>query len=670
MDDKDLLALLDPQQREVATYFSGPLCVRAGAGTGKTRAITYRIANGVRQGAMNVNNILAVTFTSRAASEMRVRLRALGVGTVQAHTFHAAALHQLRYFWPHAVGGQLPGITAQKFSLVAQAASSIGIANDKALIRDILTEVEWAKVSMIPAEAYPEHARTASRGQIPGADPGKIAEIMARYEDIKTSANTIDFEDVLLLLIGIMLDRPDITRAIRQQYRHFVVDEYQDVSPLQHRLLQLWLGDRRSLCVVGDVSQTIYSFAGASSLYLANFSQEFRGAKEVELVRDYRSTPQIVAAANKVISADRSYGAVNLISQLPSGRPVAWHSYGDDEAEGVGVAGQISQLILDGVDPSDIAILYRTNSQSVHFETALNSRGVPFQVRGSEEFFSRREVREAMLALKSMGRRPDIALDEVVRAVASQYGWAPRAPQGEGALRERWEALDMLVKMADEFSRGNHGGLGEFVAELFERAEAKNAPTSHAVTLCSLHAAKGLEWEHVFLVGMSEGLMPISLAKRQEQVAEERRLLYVGITRAKMNLSISYATNARAGKAGRSVSRFLMDLWPREEKAVSLRTSYRRRKKEEEERFSQEHPEDQELFDTLVRWRKSVAQAQDKKAFTIFVDATLRQISIEKPTTLSALGRIKGVGSTKLASWGEAVIGIVQASMRGENGVK
>lgn len=664
MDDNDLLAFLDPQQREVATYFSGPLCVRAGAGTGKTRAITYRIANGVREGAMNVNNILAVTFTARAASEMRVRLRALGVGTVQARTFHAAALRQLRYFWPHAVGGQLPGISAQKFSLVAQAATSLGVPYDKALIRDILTEVEWAKVSMIPAEAYPQNAKTSARPAINGVEAAQIAEIMARYEEIKTSANTIDFEDVLLLLIGIMLDRPDITRAIRQQYRHFVVDEYQDVSPLQHRLLQLWLGERRSLCVVGDVSQTIYSFAGASSLYLANFSKEFRGAKEVELVRDYRSTPQIVAAANKVISADRSQGAVNLISQLPSGRPVAWHAYGDDEAEGEGVAAQISQLILDGVEPSDIAILYRTNAQSVRFESALSGRGVPFQVRGSEEFFSRREVREAMIALKAMGNVGSGDLSEVVRGVASQYGWAPTAPQGEGALRERWEALDMLVKMADDFARGHHGGLVEFVAELFERAEAKNAPTSHAVTLCSLHAAKGLEWEHVFLVGMSEGLMPISLAKRLEQVAEERRLLYVGITRAKTHLTISYATNARGGKPGRSVSRFLMDLWPKEEKAISTRTSYRRRKKEEEASFAREHPEDQELYATLVRWRRSVAEAADKKAFTVFVDATLREISIEKPTTLSELGRIKGVGATKLALWGEAVIGIVKASMQ------
>ncbi len=662
--DYDLLSHLDSEQRAVAENLSGPLCVRAGAGTGKTRAITYRIAHGIRVGAFAASNVLALTFTSRAAGEMRSRLRDLSASGVSAHTFHAAALRQLSYFWPTAIGGQIPAIAEHKLGLVSQAAANVGLSTDKVTVRDLAAEIEWSKVCLITPEQYVACAEAAGRSEVSGYNFSDIVGLLRAYEEVKTARGVIDFEDVLLLLVGILLDRPDITRMIRAQYRHFVVDEYQDVSPLQHRLLQLWLGDRKDLCVVGDVSQTIYSFTGASSRYLANFTQEFPGATVIELVRNYRSVPQIVAAANEIIAPDASVGAVHLVSQLPSGRPVSWKEYTDDEAEATGIAEEIAHLRERGIPLSSIAILYRTNAQSAHFEATLASAGIGYQVRGAERFFSRREVREAMVAMRSAARSGmEGSLSENVRSVLRQGGWRDVPPQQTGAVRERWEALAALLTLAKEMEDARGAGLGEFVAELEERAQLQNVPQLDGVTLSSLHAAKGLEWEYVFLAGMSEGLMPISLAKAEAEVAEERRLLYVGITRAKTSLEISYSTSRGGGHSSsggkRKLSRFLEGVWPHPEKPLSRSTSYRQRRAEEAERFTQEHPEAVELFDELVAWRRAVAEEIERPAYTVLHDSSLRAIAVIKPVTLAELGRIRGVGATKLAAWGESIVGII-----------
>ncbi|MCF2706599.1 ATP-dependent DNA helicase UvrD2 [Arcanobacterium haemolyticum] len=657
--ENDLLAHLDPDQRRVAETLVGPLCVRAGAGTGKTRAITYRIAHGVRTGAYAPGNVLAVTFTSRAAGEMRSRLRDLGVGGVSAQTFHAAALRQLSYFWPTAVGGKIPPIVEHKLALVSQAAATIGLSTDKVAVRDLAAEVEWSKVSLVAHEKYADTAIQAGRTEVAGHSPAEITQLLRAYEEIKTERGVIDFEDVLLILVGILLDRPDITRAIRQQYRYFVVDEYQDVSPLQHRLLQLWLGDRKDLCVVGDVSQTIYSFTGASSHYLAEFTREFPQANVVELVRDYRSSPQIVTVANEVIAPDQSEGAVHLVSQLPSSVPVQWHEYGDDTGEADGIAAQILELSKQGVPLREMAILYRTNAQSVQFEEALSRAGIGYQVRGSERFFSRREVREVMVALRAAARAGvEGSLSENVRTVLRQSGWRDGAPEQAGAVRDRWEALNALLNLAKEMENARGASMLEFVHELEERAQLQNAPEVEGVTLSSLHAAKGLEWECVFLAGASEGLIPISLAKGDSGIAEERRLLYVGITRAKQHLHISYASS-NGNRATRKVSRFLRNVWPQPEKPVSRTTSYRKRREEEKEKFAREHPDDLELLEALIQWRARVAAEIDRPAYTVLHDTSLRAIAVAKPATLAQLGRIKGIGATKLAAWGNVILAVV-----------
>ncbi|WP_253905694.1 ATP-dependent helicase, partial [Arthrobacter sp. H5] len=558
--DQRILAGLDDEQRAVASTLTGPLCVLAGAGTGKTRAITHRIAYGVHTGVFKPQQVLAVTFTARAAAEMRTRLRDLAAGGVQARTFHAAALRQLQYFWPQAVGGALPALVDHKAQLIAEASRRLRLSTDRATIRDLAAEIEWAKVSMLTPDSYA--AAAAGRVEPAGLDFTTVTRIFAAYEDLKVDRNVIDFEDVLLITVGILQEDEKVAATVRAQYRHFVVDEYQDVSPLQQRLLDLWLGDRSELCVVGDASQTIYSFTGATSKHLLGFTARYEGAEVVKLVRDYRSTPQVVHLANSLLSArtaeaGRNRGAttwstpLELIAQRPTGPEPTFTECSDDEAEAADVARRIGMLMESGVPASEIAILYRTNGQSEAYEQALASAGIGYQLRGGERFFARREVRDALLQLRAGARTADDdAVPQLVRDILASLGYSREAPQGSGAVRERWESLAALVSLADELHGARSAGgftLQDFVAELEERAAAQHAPTLQGVTLASLHSAKGLEWDAVFLVGLSEGLMPISFADTPDAVDEERRLLYVGITRARIHLALSWSTSRTPG---------------------------------------------------------------------------------------------------------------------------
>lgn len=651
----ELLEHLDERQREVAANVNGPMAVLAGAGTGKTRAITYRIAYAVRSGQHDPRNILAVTFTAKAASEMRSRLRDLGVGNVQARTFHSASLSQLRYFWPNAIGGFVPEIRESKMPLVSQAAASLGMAVDRISVRDLAAEIEWSKVSLIAPDEYVKRAEAEGRPHVADYSHAEIASLIKAYEEVKAERAVIDFEDVIIILIGIMRDRPDIANRIRQQYKHFVVDEYQDVSPMQHRLLQLWLGDRRDLCVVGDVSQTIYSFTGASARYLEDFTKDYPRARTVKLNRDYRSTPQIVELANAMIEPIRSPASVELVSAMKSGRPVHFDEYADDADEAANVAGKILSLRESGMPLSEIAILYRINAQSVEFETALAQAGIAFEVKESERFFNRREVRDAMVALRAVARGPQHDdLPEMVEDTLRVMGWRPEAPEA-GAAKERWESLRAILKLAQDVWDKRKASISEFVAELEERAELGNEPTTNAVTLSSLHAAKGLEWSAVFLVGMSEGLMPISHAKTSDDLAEERRLLYVGITRAREDLFLSYATGNR-GRANRKLSRFLDEHWPVPE---SRTTRSRRRSRDAKNNWAKDNPNDVPLFEELRTWRLEKSQATGKPAHVILHDVTLREIAEKKPRDLAELGRVRGIGTRKLTDYGLEILTIV-----------
>ena len=681
-----LLDALDPDQRQVAEHLEGALCVLAGAGTGKTRAITYRIAYGVAVGAYQPTQVLAVTFTARAAGEMRSRLADLGVVGAQARTFHSAALRQLTYFWPTAIGGRRPEIETFKGRLVGIAAHRLGLSTDRALIRDLSAEVEWAKVTMTLPEDYAQQTAALRRDPPGGLEPATVAQVLAAYEEAKTERGVIDFEDVLLLMVGILLDREDIADQVRGQYKHFVVDEYQDVSPLQQRLLDLWLGRRRQLCVVGDVSQTIYSFTGATPDFLTGFTARYAGARTVRLSRDYRSTPQVVSLANRVLSRSRRgggapalpAGAVELVAQRPSGPAVRFEAYDDDVAEAAGVVEHVGRLRSSGVPLSEIAVLYRTNSQSEVIEQALSGAGIGYLVRGGERFFERDEVKRAMVILRAAARteRADLTGDvgADTRMVLGREGWSERPPAPRGAVRERWDSLNAIVELADELGSRRGADLDGLVAELGERAAAQNAPTVEGVTLSSLHAAKGLEWDAVVLVGASEGLLPISLAEGPAAVEEERRLLYVGVTRAREHLVISYARARNAGgRASRKPSRFLDGIWPtgggpapqRGRSASSRSSRSSQSPKERARRAAAEFEADNDpatiaLFEALRAWRAGVAKERSRPAYTVFADTTLRSIAVVKPGTLPQLSLIHGVGAVKLQEYGADVLYVVR----------
>ncbi|WP_328763597.1 MULTISPECIES: ATP-dependent DNA helicase UvrD2 [unclassified Streptomyces] len=693
-DSADAVLLgLDPEQREVATTLRGPVCVLAGAGTGKTRAITHRIAYGVRSGQLMPASVLAVTFTNRAAGEMRGRLRTLGAGGVQARTFHSAALRQLQYFWPKAIGGEVPRLVERKIQLVAEAGARCRIRLDRGELRDVTGEIEWAKVTQTVPSDYPAAALKVGR-EAP-RDMAEIAQIYGTYEQLKRDRGMIDFEDVLLLTVGILQDRHDIAEQIRTQYQHFVVDEYQDVSPLQQRLLDLWLGERDSLCVVGDASQTIYSFTGATPDHLLNFRTRYPQATLVKLVRDYRSTPQVVHLANGLLSQAKGRAAehrLELVSQREPGPDPVYAEYPDEPAEAEGVALRIRDLIAAGVPAGEIAVLYRINAQSEVYEQALADAGVPYQLRGAERFFERGEVQKAILALRGAARSGgnDPLLDDVVelgsqvRAVLSSTGWTTEPPAGSGAVRDQWESVAALVRLAEDFARSRPGAtLADLTVELDERRAAQHAPTVQGVTLASLHAAKGLEWDAVYLAGLTDGMMPITYAKTDEQVEEERRLLYVGVTRARHHLTLSWAlSRAPGGRPSRRPSRFLNGLRPGSaapggraggtaERAP--RTRGRRgpalcrvcgktltEAGELKLMRCDDCPSDMDegLYERLREWRAGQAKDQGLPAYCVFTDRTLVAIAEAAPSEEGELSMISGVGRRKLDRYGADVLAI------------
>lgn len=660
MPADDILDALDPDQREVATALHGPVCVLAGAGTGKTRAITHRIAYGVRVGAFNPQSVLAVTFTARAAGEMRQRLRALGATGVQARTFHAAALRQLSYFWPQVVGGQVPQIVEQKAQLVGRAARAAGLSVDRLAVRDLASEIEWAKVSLVGAEDYAQVSASHGRPAPAGIERVLVADVMRAYEEAKTDAVVLDFEDILLLLADMIGRHHEVGDQIRRQYRHFVVDEYQDVSPLQQYVLDQWLGGRRELCVVGDPAQTIYSFAGASPQHLLGFGRRYEDAAVVRLVRDYRSTPQVVSLANGLMrQRGTASSGVELVAQRPSGPAVGFQAYADDAAEAAAVAQRIEALIASSVPAREIAVLYRTNSQSEELEDALASRGIGYLVRGGQRFFERDEVKRAIVLLRGAAVSPsEDPLGVRTREAISEAGWSEEPPAARGAVRERWDTLQALAELADAFDAETHAATGEaatmrdFVEHLAERASAQHAPAIDGVTLSTIHAAKGLEWDAVFLVGMSEGLLPISLAETDEAVEEERRLLYVGITRAREHLHLSFARARReGGKASRKRTRFLEQWWPDARPAASSKAA---RATAQELDADAAH-----LFEALKAWRLEHAQAVSKPAFTVLVDTSLVAIALQRPQTLGELASVHGVGASKLEKYGAEILRVV-----------
>jgi DNA helicase-2/ATP-dependent DNA helicase PcrA len=550
--NEQILTGLDPEQLAVVTAIRGPVCVIAGAGTGKTRVITNRIAYAINSGVTDPTKVLALTFTARAAGEMRARLRTLGVPNVAARTFHSAALKQLLYFWPYSFGGQFPTLLTTKSGFISQAIerAEIAIPAQAASLREIASEIEWAKVLEISPDNYQAEAIAAKRSiRLPNSKSATenleiIAKVYEAYESLKKQERTLDFEDILLLTAGMLEEDRGVRERVRDQYRFFTVDEYQDVSPLQQRLLNIWLGNREEICVVGDAAQTIYSFAGATSNFLLTFKNRFPNAQTYRLSRGYRSTPEIINTANQILrSANLISDHGNELSSANShGDKPLINGFNTSSEEIAFVVNSVVANIKAGADSSDIAILARTNSQLDQIKSALNNSKVASQIRSGERFFDRVDVRDAMRVIRSASVLPPEGGDwyEDLVSVLRPFGDADYVSAFLRLAREMQEG-SIEVDSADLSSSGNlkiKSSMRTFLRELEDRAEQNNPPTLPGVTLSTLHSAKGLEWNHLYLIGLSDGLLPMS---NNNDLNEERRLFYVGVTRAKQSIQITYA---------------------------------------------------------------------------------------------------------------------------------
>ncbi|AWS46644.1 ATP-dependent DNA helicase UvrD2 [Streptosporangium sp. 'caverna'] len=682
MEPYDVLAGLDPEQRDVAEAVRGPVCVLAGAGTGKTRAITHRIAHAVRSGVVDAQGVLAVTFTTRAAGELRQRLRQLGTPGVQARTFHAAALRQLTYFWPRVIGGDPPRVIESKMPLLIDACRSIRKNPDRSELRDIAAEIEWAKVTQIAPEDYADAAKKA--GRTPPVAPEEVFRLYDAYETLRRDRHLVDFETILELTSAVMTEHREVAAQIREQYRYFVVDEYQDVNPLQKLLLDTWLGGRDDLCVVGDPNQTIYSFTGATPRYLTGFSVEHPNATVIKLVRDYRSTPQVVSLANRVLEKARTPHKLSLIAQRPDGPEPVFAEYDDEVAEAEGVARAVKKLADGGVPTREIAVLFRVNAQSEAYEQALGKAGVPYVLRGADRFFERPEVRQAVVLLRGAARsvEPDDTLVTTVHHILAGIGLTPVVPGG-GKAREKWESLKALADLAEDLA-AEGADLPAFVTELERRASEQHAPPVEGVTLASLHAAKGLEWDAVFLVGVTDGMLPIIYAETPEQIEEERRLLYVGVTRARAHLGLSWAlARSPGGRRSRRPSRFLDGLTgrsgaqsrtpesaPKERRAVAAPVSCRICARTLTSAAAQKLGRcptcpvdyDEALLEALKSWRTGVGKKDKIPQWAVFTDVTLQAIAERAPASEQDLLAIAGIGRVKLDRYGEAVLDLCRTA--------
>jgi len=669
-DADSLLDDLDPAQREAVLTTAGPLCILAGAGTGKTRVISRRVAYALGCGIVRPRDVLVVTFTDKAAGEMRSRLGALGHPGVTAATFHAAALRQLRHFWPRVIGGDPPGVVESKVPILAPLAAGLPGGYRYLAVRDLAAEIEWAKARRISPASYVSEATLTSRdGPLP-AD--LMAGLFRRYETALQRAGMVDFEDMLARTIELIETHDIVAEEVRDRYRWFSVDEYQDTNPLQADLLDAWLGDRRDLAVVGDEDQTIYTFTGATSDYLTGFTARYPDARVVTLESNFRSTPEVLELANRVLAAgrqapdERPAGSAarppkRLVTGLPSGPQPSVAGFPTDEAELAALVQRVRALARDGTPHGGMAVLVRTNAQLPAIEAALGTAGIPFHVRG-ERFFSRPEVRRAISVARAIARVRDEnpLVERLTSAFDRQLGIRrDAAPRGE-LERERHAAVITLIELAEDLVRADpHADVDAFLAEIERRIAIETGGAASGIELLTYHRAKGLEWDAVFLPALEEGTLPIRQATEPVELAEERRLLYVGITRARRHLWLSWATR-RTGTTGRegrrSRSRFLDGLVPASAARPRVGASTAGAG---EHGANPSRDERSALSNALRAWRTARARDDAVAAFIIFHDSTIEAIAERRPRSLAELRRVPGVGPTKLDRYGDEIIGVI-----------
>jgi len=609
MDEQRTLEGLNPEQRRAAEAVCGPVCILAGAGSGKTTTITHRIANQVATGAFISEQILAVTFTDKAAGEMRARLAALGVERVRGATFHSAALAQLSFF------GKVPNlkILSSKVLTLRWIGNSLPMPYKFTAAADLATEVEWAKNRRLTPETYLDGLGEHE----PPIPPELMQRVFRNYEQRKEERGSVDFEDLLAGAVDLYERDSDALGVVQARYRAFTVDEYQDVNLLQQTLLQLWLGERDDLCAVGDDYQAIYAFTGASPRHLLELPERYPHATVVRLEANYRSTPKVLELANRLVpklgGAPKTLRATRDDGPAPVARPFASLV---DELDFI--VERVRALQAHGVAYDGMAVLYRLNARSADFEAAFAEAKIPFQGAALLERDAARQL------LKVLRGRDELAASEEVRRVALEHGLLEAPPQRIGEREEtRQKDLKLLVALA-----ADAGTVGEFIAELRARFSSSGAGGVHLLTY---HRAKGLEFDAVFLPRLDSRELPSKRAKTDDEIAEERRLFYVGITRARRHLTLTWSAKP---------SRFLTELGVGSAPPVVA---------------------DDTLLLSLKRWRLDRAKEEGKPAYVVFHDATLAEIAARRPGSLAELGGVSGVGPAKLERYGEDVLAAVAA---------
>jgi DNA helicase-2/ATP-dependent DNA helicase PcrA len=639
-----LLEDLNASQREAVTSTTGPLAIIAGAGSGKTRVVSRRAAYAIETGAVPADQILLVTFTDKAAGEMVERMASLGHRGVMARTFHAAALAQLRHFWPSRhEGAPLPNILDSKLKLLVPLIGRLPGGFRFRSAKDVADAIEWAKVRRIRPESWAREG--GDRAPIP-AD--MFARVYRDYERSKAAAGLLDFEDMLVETVELLEGDEDAVALVRSRKRWFSVDEYQDTNPLAERLLDLWRGESSDLAVVGDPDQTIYTFAGATPEFLLGFAGRHPGARVVTLTENYRSSPQILELANRIVT-DGVRGA--LRATQPDGPPPSIRRFREPEAELHGIVEWMRAVGAAGVAPTETAVLVRINAQLPAIEDALTRAGIGFTVRGVR-FFDRREVREARQLLRRI-RPPETGgglVGAIERLFVEKMGLDDVAADAGQEGREQAASLELLVGIVDDLANANPAlTIDTVLDELDRRHAAETATGAGGVNLLTYHRAKGLEWDAVYLPALDEGMLPIRHAKEDEEVAEERRLLYVGITRARRFLAVS--------SSSRRPSQFLAALEPpRPASARRVRVL-----PGAPVATAGEGP-DNGLLEALRRWRRERASTDSVPAYVVAHDTTLAEIAEERPRTLPALRRIRGMGPTKLERYGAEILAVVEGA--------
>ncbi|MHB8512009.1 MAG: ATP-dependent helicase [Actinomycetota bacterium] len=657
---RDLIfAGLNQEQAEAVRTVRGPVCILAGAGSGKTTTITRRIANQIATHAFDPDEILAVTFTEKAAREMGHRLSRLSSASVRARTFHAEALAQYRR-----LSTDQSEIVPSKGQILAPLTARLPMPHKFTAVREIATEIEWAKNAMISADRYRESVERLQHD--PPIPVDLMTGIYQSYERRKEKAGMMDFEDLLSRLISHLHEDDRALSIVRARYQAFTVDEYQDVNMLQQTLLEAWVGDRSELCVVGDDYQAIFGFTGATPRYLLSFQDRYEDALVVRLTRNYRSTPQVLEIANRL--APKLQGSSKILRSVQKDGPKPTfrvHETGSDEVRFI--IDQARSLHDNGVPWEQIAVLYRINGRSEELEEALSKEQIPYQVKDGS--FLRRPAARAVIA--RLKRAPEAPLMEVLNPIVKLLGYRPGEPMTEESDEQatRHADLERIVALAREWSASEQPHstnvdratrAERFIADLQKRFTQEQE--GRGVQILTYHRAKGLEFEAVFLPRMEEKEIPFALAKTTEELAEERRLLYVGITRAKRYLFVSHASS-RFGERRRNCkpSPFLNEIRPpRSQSDVGgpIALVPGARPQPARANVNDEHTA---LYLALKDWRLKAARNNAVPAYVVFHDETLAKIASTRPRNVVELGRISGIGPAKIARYGTDVLELIDA---------